>query len=106
LYSGLAEPAGWPFVGPQGRFSVPVKGNLSSNTVEATRAAVLAGVGIAMFTRISLADELQHPDIITILDEFIADAKDVSLVWPKRKFVAARVRRATDYFAEALLRQM
>lgn len=106
LYSGLAEAAGWPFVGPQGRFSVPVKGNLSSNTVEATRAAVLAGVGIAMFTRISLADELQHPDIITILDEFIADAKDVSLVWPKRKFVAARVRRATDYFAEALLRQM
>ena len=106
LYSGLAEPAGWPFVGPQGRFSVPVKGNLSSNTVEATRAAVLAGVGIAMFTRISLADELQHPDIITILDEFIADAKDVSLVWPKRKFVAARVRRATDYFAEALLRKM
>lgn len=106
LYSGLAEAAGWPFVGPQGRFSVPVKGNLSSNTVEATRAAVLAGVGIAMFTRISLADELQHPDIVTILDEFIADAKDVSLVWPKRKFVAARVRRATDYFAEALLRQM
>lgn len=102
IYGGLIESANWPFVGPQGRFSVAVRGNLSSNSVETIRTGVLAGVGIGLFAKVSLADELRHPDVITILDEFIGDARDVSLVWPKRRFVPARVRRATDYFAAAL----
>ena len=102
LYEGLMESANWPFVGPEGRFSVAVRGNLSSNSVETIRAGVLAGVGIGLFAKVSLADELRHPDVITILDEFISDVRDVSLIWPKRRFVPARVRRATDFFAAAL----
>jgi len=102
LYGGLTEAANWPFVGREGRFSVPVQGNLSSNSVETIRAAVLAGVGIGLFAKVSLADELRHPDVITILEEFIGDARDINLVWPKRRFVPARVRQVTDFFAEAM----
>jgi DNA-binding transcriptional LysR family regulator len=102
LYGGLVESVNWPFVGPQGRFSVTVSGNLSSNSVETIRAGVLAGVGIGLFAKVSLADDLNHPDVMTILEDFLADARDVSLVWPKRRFVPARVRRATEYFARAL----
>jgi DNA-binding transcriptional LysR family regulator len=102
LYGGLAESANWPFVGPEGRFSVAVRGNLSSNSVDAIRAGVLGGVGIGMFAGLSLVDELKHPDIVTILEDFIVDVRDVSLVWPKRRFVPARVRQVTDYFAQAL----
>ena len=102
LYSGLTESADWPFVGPQGRFSVTVRGSLSSNSVETIRAGVLAGVGIGLFAKVSLADELRHADVITILDEFIGDARDVSIIWPKRRFVPARVRRATDFFAATI----
>ena len=102
LYGGLTEAADWPFVGPDGRFSVSVRGNLSSNSVETIRAAVLAGVGIGLFAKVSLADELQHPDVITILDEFLGEVRDVSLVWPTRRFIPARVRRVTDFFAQAI----
>jgi DNA-binding transcriptional LysR family regulator len=102
LYGGLTESANWPFVGPEGRFSVSVRGNLSSNSVETIRAGVLAGVGIGLFAKVSLADELRQPDVITVLDEFISDLRDVSLIWPKRRFVPARVRRATEFFATAL----
>jgi DNA-binding transcriptional LysR family regulator len=102
LYGGLAESANWPFVGPEGRFSVTVRGNLSSNSVDAIRAGVLGGVGIGMFAGLSLVDELKHPDIVTILEDFIVDVRDVSLVWPKRRFIPARVRQVTDYFAQAL----
>jgi len=84
---------------------VPVQGNLSSNSVETIRAAVLAGVGIGMFAKVSLADELRHPDVITILEEFMSDVRDISLVWPKRRFVPARVRQVTDFFAEAIPRR-
>jgi DNA-binding transcriptional LysR family regulator len=102
LYGGLTELAKWPFIGPEGRFSVPVRGNLSSNSVETIRTAVLAGVGIGLFAKVSLADELSHPDIITIFDEFIRDARDISLVWPTRRFIPARVRRVTDFLAVAI----
>jgi DNA-binding transcriptional LysR family regulator len=102
LYSGLTEAANWPFVGQEGRFSVPVQGNLLSNSVETIRTAVLAGVGIGMFAKISLAEELQHPDVISILEEFMGDGRDINLVWPKRRFVPARVRQVTDFFAEAI----
>jgi DNA-binding transcriptional LysR family regulator len=102
LYGGLMELAKWPFAGPEGRFSVPVRGNLSSNSVETIRTAVLAGVGIGLFAKVSLADELSHPDIITIFDEFIPDVRDISLVWPTRRFIPARVRRVTDFLAAAI----
>ncbi len=103
VYGGESEAGNWPFVGPQGRFSVPVRGNLSSNSIETLRAGVLAGVGIGMFARIALADELRLPDVITVLDDYVKEARDISLVWPRRRFVPARVRRATDFFATALL---
>lgn len=103
LYGGLSESAAsWPFVGPAGSFSVPVHGNLSSNSVETIRAGVLAGVGIGLFTQASLANELGHPDIVTVLDDFLNDARDISLVWPKRRYVPARVRRVTEFFSAAL----
>jgi DNA-binding transcriptional LysR family regulator len=106
LYRGLTESTHWPFVGPEGRFSVPVHGNLTSNSIETIRAGVLAGVGIGLFARISLVDDLRHPDVITVLDEFIGDARDISLIWPRRRFVPARVRQVTDFFAEAIPRRI
>lgn len=102
VYGGLTESTNWPFVGPQGRFNVAVQGNFSSNSVDAIRTGVLAGVGIGLFSKRSLVGELQQPDIVTVLDEFLGDARDISLVWPSRRFVSSRVRRVTNYFAEAL----
>jgi DNA-binding transcriptional LysR family regulator len=99
IYGDMTE---WPFTGPQGRFSVPVRGNLSSNSVETILAGVLAGVGIGMFHRASLVEEFRHSDVITVLDNFVNEPRDVSLVWPKRRFVPTRVRHATDFFAASL----
>ena len=36
----------------------------------------------------------------------IGDMRDVSLIWPKRRFVPARLRRVTEFFAEALPMRM
>lgn len=102
LYRGAAESTHWSFVGQEGQFSVSVRGNLTSNSVETIRAGVLAGVGIGRFAKVSLADDLRHPDVITVLDEFIGDTRDISLVWPRRRFIPARVRRVTDFFAKAI----
>jgi DNA-binding transcriptional LysR family regulator len=102
VYDGANSGAMWPFIGPQGKYSVPVSGNLRSNSVETIRAGVLAGVGIGLFTRLSLADDLRHPDIVTVLDDFLTETVDINLIWPNRRFVPSRVRIVTDYFAVSL----
>lgn len=102
VYGGFKESADWPFVGPEGRFSVTVRGNLSSNSVETIRAGVLAGVGIGLFTKVSLVEELRHPDVVTILEDYVQDTRDISFIWPKRRLVSARVRHVTDFLAAAL----
>ena len=96
------EMTDWPFVGPRGPFNLPVRGNLSSNSVETILAGVLAGVGIGMFHRASLVGEFQQSDIVTVLDDFVQQPREVSLIWPKRRFVPTRVRSATDFLAGAL----
>jgi DNA-binding transcriptional LysR family regulator len=102
VYGDTHDAAAWSFVGSEGKFSVAVSGNLSSNSVETIRTGVLAGVGIGLFTRLSLAEGLGHPDIVTVLAEFLQESVDVSLIWPSRRLVSSRVRCVTDYFAAAL----
>jgi DNA-binding transcriptional LysR family regulator len=99
IYGEMTE---WSFTGPKGRFSVPVHGNLSSNSAETILAGVMAGVGIGLFHRASLVGEFSNADVVTVLDDFVNEPRDVSLVWPKRRFVPTRVRRATDFLETAL----
>jgi DNA-binding transcriptional LysR family regulator len=106
LYGAQRDSADWPLRGPDGRHGVTVRGTLSSNSVETIRAGVLAGVGIGLMTRASLAGELSDPAIVTVLDAFVPPVRDVSLIWPKRRFVPARVRRTTDFLASALARRL
>ena len=106
VYGGLREAANWPFVGPDGPFSVSVRGSLSSNSIETIRTGVLAGIGIGFFTKASLFGELANPDVVTVLDGFVRGVRDVNLVWPKRRFVSARVRRATEFFAGAIPKRL
>jgi DNA-binding transcriptional LysR family regulator len=55
-----------------------------------------------MFHRASLVEEFRDSDVVTVLDNFIHEPRDISLVWPKRRFVPTRVRAVTDFFATAL----
>src|SRR3546814_4351539 len=91
----------WMFTGPEGHLSIPVRGTLSSNSVETILAGVMDGVGIGLFLRASLVGVFETPDVITVIDEFLNEPRDVSLVWPKRRFVPTRVRCATDFLATA-----
>jgi len=103
IFNGMDQ---WNFNGPRGKFSVTVAGNLSSNTVETVLSAVQAGVGIGMFYRASLAGEWRGAEVVTVLDEFISESRDVSLIWPQRKFIPARVRQVTQFFASALAQRL
>jgi DNA-binding transcriptional LysR family regulator len=63
---------------------------------------VLGGIGIGMFSKASLVGELQHSAIVPVLDRYMNEARDVSLIWPRRRFVPARMRLITDFFVTML----
>lgn len=103
VFNGIES---WAFERPGGKFNVRVSGNLSSNTVETILSAVQAGVGIGMFHGASLTRELRAAGVVTVLDEFIGEKRDVSLIWPNRKFISARVRQVTEFFAVELAKRI
>jgi hypothetical protein len=59
-----------------------------------------------MFYRASLAGDLRDTDVVTVLDEFIGETRDVSLIWPHRRFIPARVRQVSEFFAVALAERL
>lgn len=106
LFRGQRDSSSWPLRDLNGRDHIVVSGNLSSNSIETIRAAVLNGVGIGMMTQASLMGELSDREVITVLEEFATAVRDVSLVWPKRHHVPARLRLATDFLADAIGRRL
>lgn len=80
--------------------------NLTSNSIESIRAGLLAGVGIGMFTKASLIEDLSHPDMVTIFDDYVQGTRDISFGWPKRRLVSARVRHGTGVLAASLERRI
>jgi DNA-binding transcriptional LysR family regulator len=103
IYNGVDD---WTFAGPDGTRTVHVSGNLSSNTVETILSAVRDDVGIGRFYGASLAGALRSPDIVTVLDDFVNETRDVGLVWPNRRFISAKIRQVSDFFATALARRL
>jgi DNA-binding transcriptional LysR family regulator len=99
VYHGLAS---WPFSGPDGRREIPVRGTLSSNSIETILSAVRAGMGIGMVTRASLERVGQDAELVAVLEAFVDEPRDINLVWPKRRFVPARVRNVTAFLTQAL----
>lgn len=104
LFTGRAEPSKWPFAGPNGPFSVAVSGNVSSNSVETIRAGVLDGLGLGLIAELTLTDALRTGEAVSVLGDFLTEVRDVSLVWPHRRFIPERVRRVTEFFATSLPR--
>ena len=99
IYGSMTE---WSFRGPEGRQDIAVHGNLSSNSAETILAGVEAEVGIGMFYRSTLQGRGRRSKVVTVLDDFMIEPREVSLVWPSHRFVPARVRHVTEFFESAL----
>ncbi len=94
----------WPFMHDGEMRRVRVSGPLSTSTVDAVRAACLAGVGIAMMTYWDVHELIEQDKLKHIM---LTDAEPVAVgiwgVFPTRAYVPARVRTFLDALRERLL---
>jgi DNA-binding transcriptional LysR family regulator len=94
----------WPFRRDGELERIRIGGPLSASTVDAVRAACIAGVGIAMMTYWDVREQLEREELKRIV---LADAEPGELgiwaVFPSRRHMPARVRAFIDALRERLL---
>jgi DNA-binding transcriptional LysR family regulator len=94
----------WPFRVAGELQRVRINGRLSANTVDAVRAACLAGVGIAMMTYWDVRHLVQEGSLKQIsLVDANPDSLGIWAVFPSRKHMPLRVRTFINVLRERLL---
>ncbi len=93
----------WPFTRDGETHRVRVSGPFSASTVDAVRAACIAGVGIAMLTYWDLHEQIERGDLKRIV---LADVTPLEVgiwvVFPTRSHVPGRVRAFIDALRDRL----
>jgi DNA-binding transcriptional LysR family regulator len=94
----------WPFLRGGEMHRVRIGGPLSANTVDAVRAACIAGIGIAMLTYWDVHEHIERGELKRIV---LADVKPLEVgiwaVFPTRTHMPARVRAFIDALRDRLL---
>lgn len=91
------------FQGAKETQRVTVKGPLCVSAAEGLRAAVLAGVGLAVTSRWVFRDELLTREVLSLLPDWSLGSIDLWAVYPSGRLPSAKARALAD-FVETLMR--
>ncbi len=79
-----------------------VGGVVTVNNTVAYQSAVLSGLGIVQAPEAGVRDQLADGSLIAILPQYRAEPLPVTLVYPRRRHQARRVRAFMDWMAEIM----
>lgn len=103
VLSNFAKRLGsWPFLGAEGRFSVPVSGRVSTNSVEAAYQMTMAGFGIGNLPGLLVAPAIADGRLETLLEDFRPSSSPIYALYPHRTYVAMKVRTFVDFLMREL----
>ena len=88
--------------GPRGRTRIPVQGRLTLNNLEAVRHAALRGLGLSLLPRGHCEADLERGTLRRVLPRLALGGAGLWVVYPRTRFVSARVRAFVDYMVAAL----
>jgi DNA-binding transcriptional LysR family regulator len=92
----------WHFThGAQG-LDVTIKGNVTSNSSEAIREMVLAGLGVSLSPEWLFAADVQQGNVRSVLDDYQTTALPVSAVFSRERRRSARTMAFVDFLREHL----
>lgn len=90
----------WRFEGPKGHVSVKVAGTFFSNSALTLRKAALAGLGIAMVPRYSVAPDLAAGMLVPVLPRFKVAPRPLIAVYPRAAVVPQKVQLFVDFMRD------
>lgn len=75
---------------------------LTCNNMEAMRAATIDGLGIAYMPDFLAAEAIQGGKLVTILDRFLTDPGQFSILWSPGRQMSSRLRAFIDFVSDRL----
>jgi DNA-binding transcriptional LysR family regulator len=90
----------WRIEGPEGALTLRPASVIETNSSDAVRGMVIAGLGISLRSTWDIGDELRNGTLLRVLPEY-RGASEVGLyaVYASRRFVPLKVRLFVDYLA-------
>lgn len=92
----------WRFTGREGEYVVGINGNLRSNSIEALRAATLAGQGICLLPQLVVADDLWAGRLERLLAEYPTPDAIIHALYPAGRHESAQLRTFLDFLVKQL----
>ena len=106
VYSNLANPDTWNFVGPEGQpGSVKVPVRLRANNGEFLTRAAIAGHGIILHPTFYLDEAIRAGQLVSLLTDHAWPQVNAYAVYPPTRHLSRRVRALVDFLAERLAGQ-
>jgi DNA-binding transcriptional LysR family regulator len=90
----------WPFETPEGPEDVRATGNWRSNNESAIVEACRAGMGIAYLQNENFGNALRDGELTPTLEPFWSKEIPSWIVYPSRKYLPTRARRAVDHLLD------
>ena len=87
----------WRFRHADGEIDIAIKGNLTSNSSEAIREMVLAGLGVSLSPEWLFSRDVAQGKVLTVLDDYQTTALPVSAVLSPERRHSARVMAFVDF---------
>jgi DNA-binding transcriptional LysR family regulator len=95
----------WRFQGPQGDVSVKVTPAFSSNSALALRKAAVAGIGIALVPRYSVAEDIAAGALVPLLPRYRVASRPLLAAYPRATTVPQKVRVFVDFLRDWIARR-
>jgi DNA-binding transcriptional LysR family regulator len=100
----IALAANWRFEGPEGPFSVAVRGPVRTNNSEGIREAVLSGLGIGHIPIWHFTDEIRSGRLVLLLEAYEPPPVPIQALYPSRRFVPQKTRVMIDHLERQFAR--
>lgn len=93
LFANPAPLDSWNFIDAKGEEHwVKVSGNFETNNCDALRAAILAGLGIAMRPLWDVWQDIQRGEMVALLPNHVHPSFPIHAVYPSRRHLSQKVR--------------
>lgn len=93
-------PNEWRFNGPGGAVAVEIAGRFRTDSTEAMREAVAAGLGLALAPAWVFGDDLTDGKVRPVLQRYQAERVSIHAVYPSRRHLAPRTRAVIDFLLD------
>lgn len=90
----------WTLRGPEGEVTVPIRPGLLCSNAELAHQSALANLGIAMLSSYLARPSIEAGLLEHILPQYQLPRRDISVIYPSRKFLPTKVRAFIDFLVE------